>query len=1237
MHGEPIKILLLIEDTSIKVKLVTLLDRAFENLLLRTSASHSLNKALTEISCDVVITGRRDNEMKGKRPWVTRPLIIQLLRPTEPPAAWADEHIGYTKEELAKIPRVIQAHMLNATPVFIQKRRYRAFFDAALDGIFIETLDGDILDCNVTAAKMFGYTEAELCRLNVKDLVTDDIAARLPEIRAQHIKNAGISVQAQGKRKNGQVFPTEVSTHLVSIDGRNHVVAYIRDITSRKQTQTALLENERLYRTLFKQAKDAIFIEDENDQILDANPQACTLMGYSRDELIKMTVSDLQAPDNRQRGGETVTTELREHGSKPFETVNLHRDGTRIPVEVTNSVLEFRGQRLVLSIVRDIRARKETERHQHILIRLSTDTNLLSQPLDSALQTVIEETTKVLNIKRASIWRRIDVPAALSRLALVDESRDNEGYQTQLFKHQIPRYFSTLEHQRAIAVSDVLRDRRTAELEAYWQEHRITSALDIPVRLRGRLVGVLCYEHRGEPRAWRDDEIAFASQVADLVTQIFMNADLRQHTHELEAIAAISQQIIGLDNLENVLHFIAERATHILGADASGVIALDPAQQYVIVTHGFSDNINQTLQASPPSEELKGLLDFIKSHHFAATQIPDVHTVRSDIVARGLKSIGAAALLIVPMSYAGEQDDNEEAVGYLGVISHKPRQFSPEDISFLTTLAQQSINALENAYILQTEQERRELAEALSEAAAIVNSNLEPEDVLDHILEQVARVVDGDTFNILLLEDKVAYTARRRGYHSVPASQESLPQAIPVSEYPILQRMIKERKPVRVSDTMDAPGWISNIDKEWRRSYIGAPICIGTKTVGFLNVNSTETNRFGPGAERRLKAFADHAATAIRNAQLFQKLREYASDLKEKVKERTAEVEAQYARLEAVLNSTTDGIIVTTSEGDILQENLIVQAWRREIFSAEDLERFEAAIPHLAANVADHPETVLEMSELDLQLRAAPITGQNVGNAEVVIAAHDVSHLKALERMKSQFISNVSHELRTPVTTIKLYTQLLRQSPPEKHASYLSALETEANRQARLVQEILQFSRIDAGQIELKREPTQLNELILTVLSGQQALADQRNIALHHQLDDDLPEILANPDKIKQVLVNLVVNALQYTPEAGKVTISTTVTHAEGREWVITRVADTGFGIPAAELPNIFKRFYRGHKPRNLQIPGTGLGLAIVQEIVRLHDGWVTVESEPEKGSTFTIWLPISAHEESDPATVDTA
>ena len=258
----------------------------------------------------------------------------------------------------------------------------------------------------------------------------------------------------------------------------------------------------------------------------------------------------------------------------------------------------------------------------------------------------------------------------------------------------------------------------------------------------------------------------------------------------------------------------------------------------------------------------------------------------------------------------------------------------------------------------------------------------------------------------------------------------------------------------------------------------------------------------------------------------------------------------------------------------------------------------------------------------ELEQRVAERTAELSAREAALKAAN--AKLQELDIMKSQFVSNVSHELRTPITTIKLYATLLRKGAPERREQFLNALEHEANRQAHLIEEILEVSRIESGRLDLDRAPHALNPLVQASMASREMLAAEKGVGLIYNLSEPGPTVSVDRMRLLEVIDNLIENALWYTFAGGRVSVATGTAETDGHTWATLSVTDTGIGIPQNEIPRIFERFYRGEQPREQQLPGTGLGLAIVKDIVELHEGRVTVESQLGSGSTFTIWLPLA-------------
>ncbi len=245
--------------------------------------------------------------------------------------------------------------------------------------------------------------------------------------------------------------------------------------------------------------------------------------------------------------------------------------------------------------------------------------------------------------------------------------------------------------------------------------------------------------------------------------------------------------------------------------------------------------------------------------------------------------------------------------------------------------------------------------------------------------------------------------------------------------------------------------------------------------------------------------------------------------------------------------------------------------------------------------------------------------GQRVKGAIAVF--HDITRLKDLERIRQDFVANVSHELRTPLTTIKGYTETLLEGAWKEEVAFqfLQVIQRHTDRLTKIVEDLLTLSKIESNGIELKREQISVLEWIEDTMDFVKERAEKKRISISR---NDLPPSLAvegDRDFLEQVLMNLLDNAIKYTPEGGRVEIS--AIEKNSRE-ILFSIRDDGIGIPGEDLSRIFERFYRVDKGRSQEMGGTGLGLSIVKHIVQAHHGRVWAESQLGKGSTFNFTLP---------------
>jgi two-component system phosphate regulon sensor histidine kinase PhoR len=259
-----------------------------------------------------------------------------------------------------------------------------------------------------------------------------------------------------------------------------------------------------------------------------------------------------------------------------------------------------------------------------------------------------------------------------------------------------------------------------------------------------------------------------------------------------------------------------------------------------------------------------------------------------------------------------------------------------------------------------------------------------------------------------------------------------------------------------------------------------------------------------------------------------------------------------------------------------------------------------------------------------VEVNAVPLvlTGDDLG-VGVVLVIYDVTTLRRLEQVRTEFVANVSHELRTPLTAIQGYLETLLGGALEERQNarrFLQIAFRHTERLGRLLNDLTDLSNIELNKVKLSLDPVALDTVIDSVLAIIQPRADAGRVTLSADVARSLPPVLADRDRLAQILINLVDNAVKYTAAGGSVSVRATA--AVGGGVVAIDVIDTGVGIPPADLPRITERFYRVDKARSRELGGTGLGLAIVKHLVIAHGGELTIDSTPGQGTTVRFTLP---------------
>lgn len=356
--------------------------------------------------------------------------------------------------------------------------------------------------------------------------------------------------------------------------------------------------------------------------------------------------------------------------------------------------------------------------------------------------------------------------------------------------------------------------------------------------------------------------------------------------------------------------------------------------------------------------------------------------------------------------------------------------------------------------------------------------------------------------------------------------------------------------------------------------------------------------------------------------------------LTEKLDTTLLEISSEKSKLNAIIKHMEDGLVAIDGKGQIIHYNpsflsmlnlrekdLTDKSYDKIIDDySKDLEY--GAI--LQKSISNSSENIIFENNKKRILKASPALFRDEAGriSGAIVVFQDITESQRLEDMRREFVANVSHELKTPITTIKSYSETLlcgALEDKELSKNFVEVIENEADRMSSLVKDLLQLSHMDYEKVVWEMHHLDLREIVTDSVRKLEVHFQNKNQRLNMQISDEAVPIYADRGKIQQVIINLLTNAIKYTPENGNIRISAQVVDKNA----IFEVQDSGIGIPKEDIKRIFERFYRVDKGRSRAQGGTGLGLSIAHNIIKQHKGSIKVSSELEKGSVFTVYFPV--------------
>jgi len=748
---------------------------------------------------------------------------------------------------------------------------------------------------------------------------------------------------------------------------------------------------------------------------------------------------------------------------------------------------------------------------------------------------------------------------------------------------------------------------------------RVSRFAAVPLRFQELTIGVVLADnastHRNVTRRGVAQLELFCQQLQSLVSNADLWAETQRRERDATLLVEVTRRLSSTLDLEQVLDVITESALSAVELDAAGFYRWDTGRGGLALVRGR--NLPETMTRDETLRPGEGVGGRAYAERRAVwTQDwksdPSLH-YRPETIAALEGADAPRANIAVPIVI------RDEVYGVLLGSVRRPRhRFTEHDVHLLSSMAAQAAVAIENSRLYTMTQYNLAAAALLNDAARTLHRTLDARRLLPDALQGLGQTFGAEGAAVILFgEGGAQATVIRWG-------------AIPEDVVRALADPLGRREtPLRVPDAASRPDLIpAGVLEPGPRALAAFPVRGRSHVLGGLVLLFPGHRALHESETRLLAAYADQLAMALDNTALFE------------------EAENKRSQLEQVFASTSDGFLVIDLGGRIAgfnrQGGELLGVAPDEVVGRPFRHLVEVLGPAVAWDegdgraflaLVDSGRPAAGSGDLELRApeprtlgwRAAPmrdLLGDTVG---VTFTLNDVTRQREIDRMKTEFVSSVSHELRTPLTSIKGSLHLLLSDPTlqldstQRQLVDISVKNTD--RLIRLITNILDISKIEAGHIQLELRMYRVEEFVSVAVDGIAAFAESRSIAVETDVPPGLPPVRVDADRMVQVVTNLLSNAIKFSPPGSTVT----VTASQAGRHLELRVADRGRGIAPEDMGKLFKKFQQLDGSNVRSVGGTGLGLAICRGIVEEHGGSIGVESQLGLGTTFTVALPLPA------------
>ncbi len=830
------------------------------------------------------------------------------------------------------------------------------------------------------------------------------------------------------------------------------------------------------------------------------------------------------------------------------------------------------------------------------------------------------------------------------------------------------------------------------------------SFLGLPLLTKDKVVGVMSIE-RDEPNAFDENDLqmmlTLANSAAFAVENNRLLTTTQQQIHELAIINEISQILNQNFGQENLWRALIPQLAELFDASRIIVGLYRREQELLDIKLRVEYGVD-----APAIPERPDPLAKIVMRNGISLFFPDLQNESERLESLGVNPYEFQTSDLYSWMGAPLKSRNNETIGIICLQHDFPHAFNDETLSLLATVAAQVSMALDNARLLEAEQNRRKLADSLMDVTRTVSSTLELSDVMSRLIEQLVRLVQADVACIMMPPETItagdAMEARvTHGY--------SEPHRGYVFEFdpdnPVIE-MFRTQQPRIINQVEEHPNWIENEPlptEDGNHSWMGVPMVYQGQVTGVITVDRFQANAFSDSDAHALFAIARQAAVSIENAILHAQVEVNLTNLRKRAHRlssmhRMATLTSSTLNQQKILDSsvqllvelfqadhsaivlfesdTQDGLVrvehpetsatghlifkhgtpsysvlelVIAEKGALTVEMDTIQKVFTDDITQETFERFGTQtmiiVPLTARERLIGAVIVGSMrQDYDFNDDDQDTLMAMVSQVAMAIINTDL-YEQAIEanRLKSEFLANVSHELRTPLNAIIGYSELILTGiygeMTDKQTDRLERVYSSGKHLLTLINDILDLSEIESGRMKLATQALNIKHLIIETTLDGKSQAEEKGLTFTLDIADDISRMNIDANRIRQVIVNLVGNALKFTEKGSIVVMANLVKVTEGDTspkvyppssiqltdglWLQIAVEDTGIGIPPENHQTIFDTFRQVDGSTIREYEGTGLGLAITRRITELHGGRIWVESQPGVGSIFRVLIPI--------------